>query len=253
MILSILIASVRDGYGVILFLAIIIFSLKISVKLMCKIAVSFAFVISVVADILMSNLSVLEKNLIISQSINSEANSSAFIGDLLTNNTNPVFSVIKEILRMLYNWLTLSMFPAFFTDSGFLFSLGVGYYIYGVFISICLLAVLFTLFSNKGETPSEKNQLKIAGFVVFVWATVSISLFIQPRYLMPILPISFGILISLRKMTRNICVFIMVLFSFSIMLMYSLAGATRATMSVDDTVEGSVKSEPSFLIFSSKE
>lgn len=252
-ILSLLVFFVRDGYGVILLLATIIFSLNISVKLMCRIAVSFAFLASFATDILMSNLSVLEKNLVISQSISSEAKSSAFVGDLLASNTNPLFSVIKEFLRMLYNWLTLSVFPVFFTDSGFIYSLGLGYWIYGVFISICLLAALYGLFPHKVETIEEKDKLKIAGFTVFAWATISISLFVQPRYLMPILPISFGLLIASRKKVKYICIFTMVFFSFSVMLLYSLSGVKSASISFDDSTEGSVKSEPSFLIFNSKD
>ncbi|PTS92730.1 hypothetical protein DBR27_19400, partial [Flavobacterium sp. HMWF030] len=241
LVLSILVATVRDGYGVILLLATVIFSLNISVKLMCRIAILFAFLASFLADLLMSNLSVLEKNLVISQSINSDAQSSALIGDLLANSTNPLLSVIKEFLRMVYNWLTLSVFPVFITDSGFVYSLGLAYWIYGVSISICLLAALYGLFSNKIETIQDKNKLKIAGFIVFVWATVSISLFIQPRYLMPILPISFGVLMTLRKKTRYICIFSMLLFSLSIMLLYSLSGVKSPIISFDDNVEGSVK------------
>lgn len=252
-IVSVFVTSIRDGYGLILILGSIIFSSKIAVRLMWKIALGIAFLVSVLADILVSNLSVLEKNLLISKSISSDANSSKFIGDFLTNNSNPIFSVIKEVLRMIYNWLTLSMFPVFFTDTGFLYSLGTAYWIFGIFISICLLSSLYVLFSNKAETVEEKNRFKIAGFVVFVWATVSISLFLQPRYLMPILPIAFGILMSIGKMSRMVCVFSMVFFSFSIMTMYFFSGIPQAKLSIENTIEGSVRSDPPFLIFNSKD
>lgn len=252
MIVSIFVTSIRDGYGLILILGSIIFSSKLAVSLMWKIALGIAFLVSILADILVSNLSVLEKNLVISQTISSETNSSAIIGDFLTNNSNPIFSVIKEVLRMLYNWITLSVFPAFFTDTGFIYSLGFAYWIFGISISIGLLATIYVLFSNKTETIVEIYQMKIAGFIVFIWATVSISLFLQPRYLMPILPLTFGVLMSLRSMSRRICVFCMVFFSLSIMLIYFFAGIPQAKLSVGDSIEGSVKSEPSFLIFNSK-
>jgi hypothetical protein len=249
-IISFVIATVREGYGVILFLSIIIFSLKISVNFMWKIGILVAFSLSIVTDFLLSYLSILEKNLIIAQSIGSDANSSNFVGDFLNQNSNPAFSIIKEIIRMLYNWLTLSAFPIFFTESGYVYSLGFGYWIFGVFISICLLATLYILFTNRGKSLIEVNQLKIAGVVLFIWSTTSISLFVQPRYLIPVLPLAFGLLMSMRKMSRRLCVLFMIFFSFSIMLTYSFLGIPRSKISIDDSIEGSVKSDPSFLIFS---
>jgi hypothetical protein len=252
-ILSCFVFLIRDGYGVILFLATIIFSSKISVKLMWKIALGLAFLASILTDVLISNLSVIERNFVIAKSINGEANSSAFIGDFLTNNTSPFFSIIKESLRMLYNWITLAIFPLFYTDTGSIYTLGFGYWIFGVFIFMCILASLYLLVTNKAQTLIDKNQLKIVGFIVFAWSTISISLFIQPRYLMPILPLAFGILYSLSKKTRIICIFIALFFSFSTILIYNFSGNPPAKYSINDSVYGSVRSKPSFLIFNSKD
>jgi len=42
----------------------------------------------------------------------------------------------------------------------------------------------------------------LAGFTVYVWLSVSVGLFVQPRYLMPVVPGALMVLGSLGKMTR---------------------------------------------------
>lgn len=240
-VLSILVVFIRDGYGLILLLAILIFSNRLPAKLTWKIGLAVSFVAAIAFEAVYASIAIFARNADVGETIGPQK--SALIGDFL-NSSNPFFSVIKQITRMIYNGLTLSIFPVLSTEGGSIYVIGWAYWLFGILMAMALAGCIYTLFVKVNDSETGKQRLKIAGLVIFLWSTISISLYIQPRYLMTVLPLAFGVLASLDKVKRMVFSILIISFSFFVIILYACLGFPIAKASS----EGLVPNTASFLI-----
>lgn len=219
---------IRDGYGIILLFYVIISVIpKITASLRWKLGVLISFFASIGYFILFSGISIFARNIL---STDYEKTNSTYLGNFLLTSTNPFLSSVQFLLKIIYNWLSLSIFPVLYTPNGGFYSTGYAYWVFGILISIGILACLYIVLSPKENSVGEKNKILIAGFVIYILFAISVLPFLQPRYLMPVLPLALGILMSLKKNKKSLIIWIMVLFSFTVIFIYTLKGNPPATL-----------------------
>jgi hypothetical protein len=123
---------------------------------------------------------------------------------------NPLGALVAFLFRWLGNaFSTMVRFSAV-TEHGEVALLGAGYGIYGAALALGMLNLLFVARDQiavgvRGRSGSAKDILSnsilhstpvksMVLIVLFLWLSLSINLFIHSRYLMPILPVLFGLL-----------------------------------------------------------
>jgi hypothetical protein len=143
---------------------------------------------------------------------------------------SPLGGVALFFLRLVYNLLSLSLFPILQTDTGHVYWIGVGYWLFGLMVfgslACCMAQVLRR---QQGFSVGV-----VAGLSVSVLLMVSISLFVQPRYLMPVLPLAIGALSMAPARLRSRCVGASVIVSLAIMALYGVVGRSPAAAEVED-------------------
>ncbi len=207
---------IRDGYAVILALSLILFSSSWgSSKRKFLLGILFLSLVAVSIDWVFENLTVFERNVILSQTIGQDQNSSAFIGDFLTSNNGFIASIFKYLIRFIYNSFTLGLYPVIFSTNGSIYLLGMAYWFFGITVALCVITIGYIHFKRIiHNSPSPELFHKITYWSCFVLLAISVSLFIQPRYFMPVLPILFPLfcLASLKirvKLSLLVLAFVM--------------------------------------------
>ena len=125
---------------------------------------------------------------------------------------NFFFAFPLFLLRLAFNFLTLAMFPILYTQDGALYWSGISYWIAGIFIISIVSVSLFQYFLNLSK---YSPAYLFCGLVVGSWFFIGLSLIIQPRYLMPAIPIGFLALNSAPLRLRNGCIAFALIFSLS--------------------------------------
>jgi hypothetical protein len=128
------------------------------------------------------------------------------------------------LLRVIYNLLTAAFFPVFFTTEG-IHLLGVAYWAFGLMLLASISSCMLYL---SGSQSNKQTMLIAAALSVSVLFMVSVSLFVQPRYLMPVLPLAIGVLSCCSKRAQSNLIIAVVVLSLSVILVYWLMG--RAPM-----------------------
>ncbi len=105
--------------------------------------------------------------------------------------------------RALANGYSTLIRPAFYTISDRISLIGAGYFLNAFFLAAGLIAIILTCIS-PGE---DERILYLAWFVMLTWAMVSLVLFVQPRYLMPVTPVAMGVLGTRKTSTRILIIF----------------------------------------------
>ncbi len=130
--------------------------------------------------------------------------------------------------------------PELVTISNRISLIGVGYFSHAFFLAIGLCGVTLACIS-----PSEDERLRyIAWFILLAWAVVSLILFVQPRYLMPITPIALGVYGSRAVTTRVLIAIAVVVASIAGVVFLALVLDISPTIPVDSTLK------PPFFLFS---
>jgi len=150
----------------------------------------------------------------------------------LSGASNPLVALVMYLFRCLGNAFSTMVRFSPFTEEGEWALLGTGYGVYGMALAFGMMNLLFYFGSRIvsarrveladrraqpggwtfSSVPSASLQLT-ALTVLFFWMCTSINFFIQSRYLMPILPVLFGILgatITRRRFVQ-IAAFLLVL------------------------------------------
>ncbi len=91
-----------------------------------------------------------------------------------------------------------AFFPVFLTDRGDIYWIGVAYWVYGLMALMACIGCARRWLTNEGDP----NQRLAAALALSTWLMISLSLFIQPRYFMPMLPIAFGVMAALPAHPR---------------------------------------------------
>jgi len=120
-------------------------------------------------------------------------------------------SCIELLFRTFSNIFSLILRPSFTTNNNHISLLGIGFWIYGLLLSISMVGTFIIFFrivlQNKLSIMSQINRIYIKDLVfgvIYLVPAISLSLIIQPRYLMPILPASMGFLgtLSLKSIYK---------------------------------------------------
>jgi len=230
---------IRDGYGMILLLTIFFWDMiKLKITSKWKLALIFTVVVSVSLGFLQNKFSFIDRNVTLVGEM-AEMQSEAILN--LSQSENPLVLMFAHILRMIYNWITLSVFPIFKVND-VVYALGIAYWIFGIFIGISIFANIFYLIKKKISSVNSLG-IRLAGIVIFLWSAVSVSLFIHPRYLMPFLPIAFGVMMMHRKVLLKNLVFVYLLCMLGVIAFYSISGNRPVAYHEIEWVV------PSFLLF----
>ena len=213
-LLCLLAFLLREGYGIFLLLCqLIVWYLKSGYRkfaiILCLILFMFALFWSEILPLVSSFSPNINTYLL---HADTSASTGTFSALLNVCSANFFFAFPLFLLRLAFNLLTLAMFPIFFTPDGVLYWSGISYWIAGAYIVLIIsasLSLYFLRFSKK--SPSYL----FAGLVVGTWFFVSLSLIIQPRYLMPVIPIGFLALNSVPLRLRNGFIAFALIFSLS--------------------------------------
>jgi hypothetical protein len=178
----------RDGYGA--FLAgstLMFFILRAHARAFVITACLSCICIATFFGVLQDLIPVLNRNV---QSFENIAADNLAVGALAAAlDLDPLTAIgglLSFALRLVYNLLSPAMFPVFQTSGG-TYWIGIAYWINGLLALACIPACIAALRKDAGIEPIIALAAAISLVTLFV---ISVSLFVQPRYLMPILPLA---------------------------------------------------------------
>jgi hypothetical protein len=181
----------REGYGAfLLFSASVLHGLKYRARpyvlIACVATVSAAILFGLIANL----VPIFSKNSEILGSITADNFAvGALAAALGLDPLTPIGGGVLFGLRLIYNVLSLALFPVFETTNG-IYWIGWAYWVFGLYVLVTIPACFTFLFASKS---SNSPLLLCAALVVATCLMVSVSLFVQPRYLMPLLPIAMAV------------------------------------------------------------
>jgi len=191
LLLAVIAAAFRDGYGALLAgLALLNYIIRstrkqVTAALIC--AVSLATIFSTAANV----LPVMKRNLEATEHI-AETHSSSIVNLVISSNSRLV-DIGLYVFRLAANSFSLPIRPQFLMTDGLIYPLGVAIWFFGIVLAGGLLACVgVVIFKNRG------SQHQLAGLVLQLVIAVSVSLFVQPRYLMAALPLMTAVYASSR-------------------------------------------------------
>ena len=195
----------RAGYGLFLLAMVIVLAvvgrhresaLPWVVGLLCVLTTVFYDTLVAISPAIASNRDAFE-------TISLDGAAVGFIASSLVGEpSSPLGALVLFGLRLVYNSLSMALFPVLSTVDGEPYWLGRGYWAYGVALLATLPAAAW---ATRRTTPSR--TLRLSGtLVVSTLLMVSTSQFVQPRYLMPVLPIALVALVAAPAHVRARCV-----------------------------------------------
>lgn len=191
LLLAIVAMAFRDGYGVLLvglaLLNSVVHSPRNQIIAALVGAVSLAAVFSSAAII----LPVMKRNLAVTEHIAETYDSR--IASLAISDESVLMDVGLYLTRLAANAFSLPVRPQFMMIDGSVYPLGVAIWFYGVILAGGFLASARSIvFERWGSTR------RLAALVLQILIAVSVSLFVQPRYLMVVLPLMTAIFATSR-------------------------------------------------------
>ncbi len=234
----------RDGYGVILGGTVILFSIcgnfpryfLLVGLLLCSATAGSFWVLADYFDFLARNKAMFE------YAIEGGMTGTSMLGFPLLASFNPALQVIAFYIKSVYNLVALAIYPQFVSVNGGWYILGLAYWVFGILITTSIGSCLRRVLRKYRYSVNQNILDKISVLVIFIWFAVSLSAFTQPRYLMPLLPLAFGIYITsgYSKMRKIILLFSVVCFTLLVIGYYYIIGQPLAPSETVDT-------RPSFL------
>ena len=143
----------------------------------------------------------------------------------------PVGGVVLYATRLVYNVVAQAFFPVFLTDSGNIYWIGVAYWVYGLMALMACIGCAWRWLTNAGDS----HQRLAAALALSTWFMISLSLFIQPRYFMPMLPIAFGVMGALPVHPRYGSVTLAVALALMVISVLAIADRFPPTATPDVT------------------
>ncbi len=104
---------------------------------------------------------------------------------------NPLSAIAFFVFRLFANASYLAVRPSVFGPNGEVAMLGLAYWIYGLLLALGAAGLLSLFFWRRRLGEHHYDLVRL---LLFIWLGVSVGLFIQPRYLMPVLSPSLGLL-----------------------------------------------------------
>lgn len=222
----------RDGYGAFLAISLLILIvLKFRPKPFAISIFIGCITIAAFFGVLRSISAILERNVESFEGIDrGYAAVGGFAALINLDHLSIVGGVVMFCLRTLYNLLTLAVFPVFQTTGG-IYWLGVAYWVFGVIILACMLSCITALRTWK---LNRSPLLLAAAFTIGTLFMISLSLFVQPRYLMPILPLAMAVLACSNARTRRNSLIVALLVPSIVILAYWFTGSAPPIREPDD-------------------
>ncbi|QHE78145.1 hypothetical protein [Hydrogenophaga sp. PBL-H3] len=196
--------TLRDGYG--LFLMLCVCSLWVLDKRERHLPAMMLGLLATAACLfgpLASIAPVLGRNLAIYQDLISSQPVGGLASALALDPLSTLDGLTLYGLRLMYNLLSMALFPVLHNQEGQVYWIGLGYWLFGILI---LAALLGCALRTQSNSRSDRHRRLGAALGLCVWFMVSLSLFVQPRYLMPILPIAFAALGTVSSRSRWLCI-----------------------------------------------
>jgi hypothetical protein len=191
---------IRDGHGV--FLALML-SATIALRFDSR-AVTFALCGVCVAGasffgLLRDTVPIIARNVDGFEAVDRGFSSVGALAGALNLDQYTIFGgFVLFFLRVIYNLFSLAFFPVLRTTSGFSY-LGFSYWLFGLIILTVIIACVLNF--NRFRKADNIVNMAIAVSVGALFM-ISVSLFVQPRYLMPILPMAFAVFSVSEKKVR---------------------------------------------------
>lgn len=230
----------RDGYGLIMLLLVgVVWIVLRRERLLPIIVLTITTAIAAVWLPLSTLIPAIERNTRVYNTLfeNQEAIGSVAAA-LALDPFDPLGGSVLYLLRLVYNLVSMAFSPIFLTDDGHFYWIGLAYWIYGLMILMSLIGCTWGWLSIS----SDRNLKLAASLVLSVWLMVSLALFVQPRYLMPILPIAFGVLAALPVRSRVCSISLAIGLSLTVMFIYALKGQSPPSATPE------VASPPAYLL-----
>jgi Glycosyl transferase family 2 len=226
---------VRDGYGLLLLLLLgLLRLLDYRPRLVLP---SVLFIILIVV-MLYSQVVALIPALARNQSIYATQFESDKIGSFIFSNfdlDSVTGSILLYLIRIFYNLLTQALFPIFATKDNYFYGIGWAYWIFGI---VCVMSWLSCLWVWLFSSEASSNMGLASNLAIGVWFMISLSLFVQPRYLMPMLPIAFGVLATAPPKIRLWCVLLAVGGTLLTIFIYGAIGRSGSYTCFDQIQNG---------------
>lgn len=232
----------RDGYGALLLIMVLILWLfNRSFRPFLIVSLVALPVMMIVSNVVTSFIPFLARNRMAIETINAAADSGLIKLGSSASGANPVLEIVMLFLRTIYNLLTMAFFPQFLTTDGAFYVLGIGYWVYGVSILSAVISCILLLIKRWHSNYTNIDS-KISCIVLYCTIALSISIFIQPRYLMPILPLAVGVMASASAAKILKTLVIVFLMSCCVMTFYYFRGNPPVAIDID------MHFRPSFLL-----
>ncbi|MBB3944000.1 hypothetical protein GGR91_002269 [Sphingorhabdus rigui] len=223
---------VRDGFGFILLMTTVFCLIWGNASRRVPISMlAFGAFVSTTFGILVDYSDTLARNLAVTESGFDQGTAiGSLAAGLSLNPSSTVGGFVLYFIRIIYNALVLGIFPNFITNYGYWNILGFSYWISGIFIII-------SIFSSSILFVWNKIDLRYGGPIFLFFLTclfsVSVSQFVQPRYLMPAIPLGLCATLCLpARMRRRLFAATLVLI-ISVIMLYGLAGRTQGAEAIE--------------------
>lgn len=223
----------RDGYGAFLLVCTwLLWILGRKDRLFSMVSCAVLAIIPGLFGLLSATIPIMSRNARIYEStFGAQAATGAIAASLNLDPLSFFGGITLFAFRLLYNLLSLAIFPIVSTSVGGIYWIGISYWIAGLIILATISASAITQLAGVRK---NKAIYLLSGLVVSTWFMVSASLFVQPRYLMPIFPIGFLVLSVVPKRLRNLCIVGTLLVSLSIVLLNTVLGQPPAPANMEE-------------------
>ncbi len=226
LIIAALTYYLRDGLGLIMFCWILIYLLTpklIPQRTVSRLALIFPPMASLSYYVLSELIPAIKRNITVTIDVANIAGSELGAQNIqfaLLGLESPQMALTTFIYRCIANAFSLPIRPSFLTSKGEIALISLAYWIYGFFLAISMLGLvlMFADFctsqkqSNAMLLANEESRFYLTNLLIFLWLGISVTLFIQPRYLMPIISPILGIIATLsinklKKVFLIVCIF----------------------------------------------
>jgi hypothetical protein len=242
---------IRDGYGVILAITILLFSVFKKLPrhfllvglLFCSAAAGSFWYLGNYFEFIARNKALFEYTTETGEKVGS-----SILGFSLLGSPNPIVEAIVFHIKAVYNLVGLAIYPQFVSVNGGWYILGLAFWVFSILIIAGMISCVWMVLREYRYTTNSATRVKISVLVIFVWWAVSLSAFTQPRYLMPLLPLAFGIYITSdsSKISKIRLLFSIVCFVLLIISFYYFTEHSPPPSGVIDARPSFLWSEESF-------
>ncbi|PUE27528.1 hypothetical protein B9Z52_15355 [Limnohabitans sp. Jir72] len=210
----------RDGYGAFLMgSTLLLLILQFRSKSYALIACIVCALVAALFGILANLVPILSRNNEGFQLLETGNLAVGALADLLgLDPFSPIGGLAMFGLRLVYNLTSLALFPIYETTGG-TYWIGWAYWIAGLISLVCIPACIAVLLTSKS---ARSPLLLCAALAVSAWFMVSVSLFVQPRYLMPVFPYAVAVFSSSPTRIRKNCLRVALMFTVIIVVGYRM-------------------------------